>query len=128
MTAPLTQSVISFPRQVISNTFHSPAGLTRLSVCCLERLNRLVVPCSDRVAEEISPRAVTGLGLVTDRGIRRVAGVNAGIVAFLAGNDGESPLDVEDAVCQLFVPAKPFVAAVALADQKPVAESSDHCE
>ena len=55
VTAPLTQSVMSWPRQVISKVFHSPAGLTREAVCCLDRLNRLGAPLLSVVPNKYPP-------------------------------------------------------------------------
>ena len=108
---------MSLPLQVISKVFHSPAGLTRDSFCCFDRLIRLSLPSTVGVAEEVPARGVAGLCLVPDPGVGRVAHVDARVVALLARHRGEPPFDVEDAVAELLVPAEPLVAAVALADE-----------
>ena len=75
------------------------------------------LPSTRGVAEQEAAGGVAGLGLVPDRGVGRVADVDARVVPLLARDGGEPPLDVEDEVAQLLVPAEPVVAAVALADE-----------
>src|SRR4051812_27484362 len=68
------------------------------------------------VAEQVAAGSVAGLGLVPDRGVGRVADVDPGVIPLLARDEDEPPLDVEDEVAELLVPAEPFVPAVAGAD------------
>ena len=117
VTAPLTQSVMSCPRQVISKVFHSPAGLTREAVCCFGQVEPLGRTFGLGGAEQVPARAVTGLGLMVDLRIGRIAGIDARVITFLARNWRESPFDVINEIAQLGVPSEPLMAAVALADQ-----------
>ena len=102
---------------MISKVFHSPAGLTRESRLLLREVDPLELAVDLGLAEEVAAGGVAGLGLVPDPGVGRVAGVDARVVALLARDRREPPLDVEDAVADLLVPAEPLVAAVALADE-----------
>jgi hypothetical protein len=83
----------------------------------LRQVDPLELAGERRIAEEEASRAIAGLGLVPDPRIRRVAGVDARIVAPLARDRREPPLDMEDEVAQLVVPPEPLMAAVPLADE-----------
>src|SRR6516162_3727038 len=73
-------------------------GLDSLPGHLLLEVERLEGVGRQGLAEEVAAGGIAALGLVPHLAVRRVADVDAGIVALLAGDPREPPLDVEDVV------------------------------